>query len=213
MFTLTPAEGEALSFKASSPSAPLSEVWDKVAVKTFNMTGQFEDVNVQGLQLYQNLTNCTAAPYATYLLTRGGTSKEDVRTSEDLIRMSEDQFVHWAYPDTTEYGFHKRYAPSVHEQYKYEMPVDNSACNVANALLDYYHTTGDLLALAKAKALIDNITRMQNPLNGCLPTTWEWRNAKKDRNRTFWVNCSLSSAQMLLRADGLKADFDRLTRE
>ena len=202
---------EGYGFGEFMPARLNGEQWmDHVAVKTFNMTGQFEDVNVKDLKLYQNLTNCTAAPYATYLLTKGGTTQEELQTAVDLIRLSEDQFVHWAYPEKLDYGFYKRYAPSVHEQYKYEMPVDNSACNVANALIDYYHATGDLLSLAKAKALIDNITRMQNPLNGCLPTTWEWRDARRDRNRTFWVNCSLSSIQMLLRADGLQEDFAKL---
>ncbi|MBQ1636356.1 MAG: hypothetical protein II102_07135, partial [Bacteroidales bacterium] len=76
--------------------------------------------------------------------------------------------------------------------------------------LDYYQVTGDLLALAKAKAMIDNITRMQNAVNGKIPTTFEWRDAREDRNRTFWVNCSLSSIQMLLRADSLKDDFNKL---
>ncbi len=186
------------------------ERWmDEVAVEAFDMTGQFEDVNVKGLKPYQNLTNCTAAPYASYLLTKPGHTEKDLRNADDLIRLSEDQFVHWAYPLNSE-GFYVRYAPAVHEQYKYEMPVDNSACNVANAWLDTYKVTGDLLCLAKAKALIDNVTRMQNPLNGFTPTTWEWRDARKDRNRTFWVNCAFSSLDILLRASEMEKDFARL---
>ena len=35
-----------------------------VAIRRFDMTGQFEDCSVLGLQPYENLTNCTAAPYA-----------------------------------------------------------------------------------------------------------------------------------------------------
>lgn len=194
----------------AGPRAKGEQWMDKVAVKTFDMTGQFEDVNVKGLQPYQNLTNCTAAPYATYLLTKGNPSAEDLRNAADLIRLSEDQFAHWAYHEKTADGFYKRLAPCVHEQYHYEMPVDNSACNVANAWLDWYLATGDKLALAKAKAMIDNITRMQNPVNGKIPTTWEWRDASKDRNRTYWVNCSLSSIQILLRAAEMKDDFDKL---
>ena len=202
---------EGYGFGEFLPYRIKGEEWmNSTAVKVFDMTSQFEDVNVKGLEPYQNLTNCTAAPYASYLLTKAAPTKEDIRNSEDLIRLSEDQFTHWAYPERTADGFFLRYTPCVHEQYHYEMPVDNSACNVANAWLDYYRVTGDLLALAKAKAMIDNITRMQNAVNGKIPTTFEWRDARKDRNRTFWVNCSLSSIQMLLRADSLKDDFNKL---
>ena len=188
----------------------LMEWMDEVAVETFDMTGQFEDVNVNGLQPYQNLTNCTAAPYASYLLTKEHPTDRDLDNAYDLIRLSEDQFVHWAYPEKTADGFYKRLAPCVHEQYKYEMPVDNSACNVANAWLDRYEVTGDLLCLAKGKAMADQITRVQNPVNGMIPTTWEWREAGKDRTRTFWVNCSFASVQLLLRARDMQADFEKL---
>ena len=48
------------------------EQWmEEHILSTFDMTGQFEDVSVQGLQPYENLTNCTASPYASYLLLRG----------------------------------------------------------------------------------------------------------------------------------------------
>ena len=161
------------------PAQEKAEKWmDEVAVETFDMTGQFEDVNVNGLQPYQNLTNCTAAPYASFLLDKETVSERDLANARDLIRLSEDQFVHWAYPDLTEDGFPKKNAPCVHEQYHYEMPVDNSACNVANAWLDYYEVTGDLLSLAKAKAMGDQMTIQQNAVNGMLPTTWEWRDSK-----------------------------------
>ena len=159
------------------PAQLKAEKWmDEVAVETFDMTGQFEDVNVKGLQPYQNLTNCTAAPYASYLLDKKDITDKNLSDAKDLIRLSEDQFVHWAYPDLTEDGFPKKNAPCVHEQYHYEMPVDASACNVANAWLDYYELTGDLLSLAKAKAMVaDQMTIQQNANNGQLPTTWEWR--------------------------------------
>lgn len=193
------------------PAQRKAEKWmDEVAVETFDMTGQFEDVNVKGLQPYQNLTNCTAAPYASYLLDKEDMSEKNLSDALDLIRLSEDQFVHWAYPDLTEDGFPKKNAPCVHEQYHYEMPVDNSACNVANAWLDYYELTGDLLSLAKAKAMADHMTIQQNANNGMLPTTWEWRDSKRDRNRTFWVNCSFSSVNFLMRMASLKEDLKKL---
>ncbi len=179
---------------------------------SFESTGQFEDVNVKGLEPYQNLTNCTAAPYASYLLTKPSVSDRDRAEARDLVRLSEDQFVHWAYHDLTQDGFPKKNAPCVHEQYKYEMPVDNSACNVANAWLDIYEDSGDLLCLAKAKALIDNITIQQNAVNGQIPTTWEWRETGKDRKRTYWVNCTFSSVSILMRFAAMQDDIDKLNQ-
>lgn len=170
----------------------------EVALERFDMTGQFEDVSVLNLEPYQNLTNCTAAPYASYLLRQETPSDRDIADARDLIRLSEDQFVHWDWPENPD-GFKKNWTPCVHEQYHYEMPVDNSACNVANAWLDWFDVTGDRLAFEKAKALIDSITLMQNQNNGQLPTTWEWRPAYKDLNRTYWINCSFSSIRTLLR--------------
>ena len=191
---------ESYGFNEFTAPRESGERWmDTVAVERFDMTGQFEDVNVNGVEPYQNLTNCTAAPYASYLLHKTEVSSRDLQNALDLIRLSEDQFVHWAYHDLTPDGFPKKNAPCVHEQYHYEMPVDNSSCNVANAWLDLYEHTGDKLAFAKAKALIDNITIQQNAVNGKIPTTFEWREAGKDRKRTFWINCSFSSVTTLLR--------------
>ena len=187
------------------------ERWmDEVAVERFDMTGQFEDVNVNGLEPYQNLTNCTAAPYASYLLHKPVVTERDRANARDLVRLSEDQFVHWAYHDLLADGFPRKNAPCVHEQYKYEMPVDNSACNVANAWLDIYEDSGDLLCLAKAKALIDNITIQQNAVNGKIPTTWEWRETGKDRKRTFWINCSFGSVSTLMRFSKMQEDIAKL---
>ena len=202
---------ESYGFPEFAGAREKGERWmDEVAVERFDMTGQFEDVNVKGLEPYQNLTNCTAAPYASYLLKKPHLGERDLQNARDLIRLSEDQFVHWAYHDLTADGFPKKNAPCVHEQYHYEMPVDNSSCNVANAWLDLYEATGDLLALAKAKALIDNITIQQNAVNGQIPTTFEWRDSGKDRRRTFWINCSFSSVTTLLRLSGMSEDLKKL---
>lgn len=172
------------------------EKWMKEkALETFDFTGQFEDVGVD-VEPYQNLTNCTAAPYASYLLRYG--TEEDINDARDLIRLSEDQFVHWtSRPDAN--GIHHVQVPCVHEQYKYETPVDNSSCNVANAYLDLYEKTGDKLALAKAKALIDGLTIAQNQGSGFTPTTLDYRSTKRDRSRTFWINCSCSTIRIWLR--------------
>ncbi len=202
---------ESYGLQEFAPAREKGERWmDEVAVERFDMTGQFEDVNVQGLEPYQNLTNCTAAPYASYLLHKSVVTDRDRANARDLVRLSEDQFVHWAYHDLLPDGFPKKNAPCVHEQYHYEMPVDNSACNVANAWLDIYEDSGDLLCLAKAKAMVDNITIQQNAVNGKIPTTWEWRETGKDRRRTFWINCCFSSVSLLMRFAGMQDDIAKL---
>ena len=96
-----------------------------VAIRNFDMTGQFEDVTVLGLQPYENLTNCTAAPYAAYLLSKEAPSAEDLADAVDLARFSEDQFTFWDTP-LTENGIKDKATPCVYEQYKYQKPVDNS---------------------------------------------------------------------------------------
>lgn len=169
----------------------------QVALETFDMTGQFEDVNVADVHPYENLTNCTAAPYASYIL-KGDATAAQIEDARDLIRLSEDQFVHWdALPN--EDGVRKISTPCVYEQHRYQVPVDNSACNVANAYLDLYQKTGDRLALAKAKALVDNITIAQDVTDGKIPTTWNLNSPEKNKKRSFWINCSNASITTLLR--------------
>lgn len=169
-----------------------------VALARFDLTGQFEDVTVEGLHPYENLTNCTAAPYAAYLLGKEAPDDREVAEAFDLIRFSEDQFVFWnALPDAD--GIRRISTPCVFEQYKYRKPVDSSACNVAEAMLAAYRATGEEIYLAKAKALADNITVNQNAGTGQIATTWDLR--KVDSVRTFWINCSLHSVKLLLQMD------------
>lgn len=176
----------------------MSETWmQNGAMKSFDMTGQFEDGTVLGLEPYQNLTNCTAAPYATYLLGKKDITAEEKQNAIDLINFCEDQFVYWDTP-YKRYGIKVNHTPSVVEQYVYPVPIDHSTCNVANAWLSLYEVTGDELAFVKAKALIDNITIMQNSNTGNIPTFW-----RNFQTGTDWVNCTLLSIQTLLRMDAL----------
>lgn len=188
------------------------EKWMReVALRNFDMTGQFEDVTVLGLQPYENLTNCTAAPYATYLLSKRSHTDEELADAIDLVRFSEDQFTFWDTPLTAD-GIKDKATPCVYEQYKYQKPVDNSASNVADAMLCVYQATGDPLYLAKGKALIDNMTVVQNPVNGQIPTTWDFRGGNAERYRTYWINCSYCSVCSLLRlAELIEPHVDELT--
>lgn len=58
---------------------------------------------------------------------------------------------------------------------------------------------GDRLAFAKAKALADNLTVVQNALDGLIPTSLDVREGAKNRIRGFWVNCTYASILTLLR--------------
>lgn len=167
-------------------------------VSDFDWHGQFEDVSVLGWKPYQNLTNATSAPYASYLLRGDSVSDADLKDVDDIMRFCEDQFVHWnALPNRK--GFRQIPTPGVYEQYQYRVPIDCSNSNVANAWLDLYQLNGDLLAFAKAKALVDAIVAVQNACNGRIETTWDMRPFAGDMNRAFWVNCSLASIQTILR--------------
>ena len=177
-----------------------SEAWMKNgALKTFDMTGQFEDARVEGLEPYQNLTNCTAAPYATFLLGKEDLTPEELSDAKDLINFCEDQFVYWESAEK-KYGVQHYHTPHVVEQYRYRVPIDHSACNVANAWLSLYEVTGDEIAFMKAKALIDNITVMQNINTGMIPTYWCNFLEAED-----WTNCTLLSIQTLLRMDEMNS--------
>lgn len=173
-----------------------AEQWmQEHTLSSFDMTGQFEDGTVLGLKPYENLTNCTAAPYATYLLGKEDMTDGELQDAIDLIRFSEDQFVFWDSP-VKRYGVKLYHTPYVAEQYKYMMPVDHSACNVANAWLSLWERTGDELAYAKAKALIDHITILQNANTGMIPTFWRNFFSGED-----WINCTLLSIQTLLQME------------
>lgn len=190
--------------KYSGMSDKAAEWMRRVALETFDLTGQFEDVTVEGLKPYQNLTNCTAAPYASYIL-RGQPSASDIEDARDLIRLCEDQFVHWnALPNKD--GVRPMASPCVFEQHRYQVPVDNSSCNVANAYLDLYEATGDRLAFAKAKALIDNLTVVQDITNGMIPTTFDLRSPERNKKRSYWINCTNASVTILLRMSELTGE-------
>ena len=171
-----------------------------VAMKEFDLTGQFEDSLYDMLEPYSNLTNFTASPYADYLLTKKNPTDEDVRNAKDLIRLSEDQFVHWDYPADS-LGYKDRVTPCVNEQFMFEVPVDASAADVCDGYLALYEYNGDLLALAKAKALLNALTRAQNPITGKMPTSLQYKGGQEEKPEDFWLNCSWWSAKALLRLE------------
>ncbi|MCQ2119396.1 MAG: hypothetical protein MJY84_05700 [Bacteroidales bacterium] len=166
---------------------------EKNPVETFDMTGEFEDTyRLGGIQPYENLTNCTAAMYASYLLKQENPSDKDIKDATDLIRMSEDQFVRWNYLPDDVTGVREVHSPITMEQYFCYEPVDDSSANMANAYLDLYAITGDKLLLEKARALMDHLTILQNQVTGMIISIDE-------PVEYFWINCSWITQKTLLR--------------
>ena len=173
-------------FRAAEKKA---DRWMKrVPMRTFDLTAQFEDVTVQNLHPYENLTNVTACNYATYLMAKARPSRREIRDARDLIALSEDQFVHWRpYKDT--YA-----APSVFEQHKYQESINSSTSDVAGALLGWWRHTEDPLALEKARALVDVLVNTQEAGTGFLPTSLKNTRAYD----YFWMNCAFHSIEALM---------------
>ena len=119
-------------------------------------------------------------------------SEEDIADAIDLIRLSEDQFVHWDYLPDDVTGVREIPTPSTFEQYFCYEPVDASSANMADAYLSLYAVTGDRLALEKARALMDHLTILQNQITGMIISIDE-------PVEYFWINCNYGSLTTLMR--------------
>ena len=171
-----------------------------VALPRFDLSGMFEDSMWDDFQSYSNLTNFTASPYASYLLTNPSPTEEDVKNAYDLIRLSEDQFVHW-----DKFEGVNAFQPYACEQYFYDVPVDSSIADVCDGYLALYEYNGDRLALEKAKALLGSLTRFQEP-SGRILTLMVDFGEEGPNSEDFWLNSIWWDASQLLRLDRLLED-------
>lgn len=170
---------------------------EEISLKKFDLTGQFEDVGVN-VKPYQNLTNTTANAYACYLLSKKSVTPSESALALDLVRFCEDQFTYWGeFPGEFD-ARDSFYTPGVVEQYQWRAVVDASVAGVAQAFLYEYLDSGDKLWLAKAEALADQITVVQDRLTGKIPTTWR-REPDNDRSSQIWVNCTYKCALVLMK--------------
>ena len=172
-----------------------AEEWmQRHVLNSFDMTGQFEDISVEGLRPYENLTNSTAAPYAEYLLRKKDVTEQETADALDIIDFCEDQFLRWnSFPDAD--GIHRLATPCVYEQYKFRVPINGSSNNIARAFIAAYEKTRDKLYLAKAKALVDNLNILQNGDTGRMPTNV---GVNVGADHVEWINCSLGVYKMFL---------------
>ncbi len=176
-------------------------MWDNT-ISEFNFDGQFEDVPIEDKVPYQNLTHCTAGDCLEYLMTKPAQSERDVQVCTEIARWTEDQFTRWHSAiekdadalSATEGVFT---SPFVFEQYSWKNPVDASIAKVANNWMHVYRKTGDLLALAKAKALVDTLIKLQDPETGTMPTIPD--SDTKYSPDDIWANCAYYSICTLMR--------------
>ena len=202
-----------------------SEKWRKAADECFkwlekgpltdwNWDGQFEDI--QPRPPYQDLTKHNAIEAMFHLLKRRGGSPAARKLAREILRWSEDQFVFWESPCAPggnvprpagvkplyPSGWHY---PSVYEQYSCYISIDSSAAKMIFAYLAMYRAEKTPLDLAKAKALADAITQVQEP-SGRVPTFWAAKDHWISDVRYDWLNCMASSATALLNVAEVDGD-------
>jgi maltose/maltodextrin transport system substrate-binding protein len=182
------------------------EEWIKKNVlESFNFNGQFEDQPTESWQKYQDLTHAQANDFIAYLLNKENPTKKEIEQCVEMARFCEDQFTYWDTVVGPE-GYKTMLTPCVFEQYNYQTPIDASNAEMANSFLSLYSVTGDKLALAKGKALMDSAVKSQSPLTGILSTKWFYNPEVPYSQRTHWINCAYMSVQVLER-------FARMTGE
>jgi maltose/maltodextrin transport system substrate-binding protein len=160
-------------------------------VKTFNWTGQFEDV--AAVKPYQNLSKYEASWFAQYLLNNLEKDSSYLFTAKELIAFCEDQFVVWENPgiyDNWGNASSRWHTPAVLEQYHCYVPIDASVVQMVNTFYLAYKKTDELIYREKAIALANSLINTQLD-DGMIPTFWV------PGFTEFWNNCMVSSLTML----------------
>ena len=171
-------------------------------IRNYNFNGQFEDVTILDKAPYQNLTHCLAGDCIEYLLNKPEPTAEEIAVSVEMARWAEDQFTRWNSvvdydTDALSTSDSLLVAPFVFEQYSWKNPVDASIAKVADNWIFVYNHTGDMLALAKAKALVDTIVKLQDPETGMIPTVPPVDDTYQVGHN--WANCTYYSIAVLNR--------------
>jgi len=165
-------------------------IWEN-PVKTFNWTGQFEDV--AAVKPYQNLTKYEASWFAQYLLHHLDKDSSYLFTAKELISFCEDQFVVWENPgiyDNWGNASNRWHTPAVLEQYHCYVPIDASAVQMVNTFYLAYKKTNEIMYREKAIALANSLVNTQKD-DGTIPTFWAPGFSE------FWNNCMVSSLTMM----------------
>lgn len=170
----------------------------------FNWEGQFEDTGTSSN--YHNLTQYGPVGLAIHYAKYYRNNKEKIEKAKELMRFAEDQFVIWNRPpkwNTVAEKDQKWHTPCGLEQYYCYVPIDSSASHIIFGFLALYEAGCGDIYLAKAKALADQITIVQEE-DGKIPTFWMEDSWTKD---SFWINCmfySCSALQSISKYDKIK---------
>lgn len=160
-------------------------------VKTYNWTGQFEDVPTTNP--YQNLTKYEAGWTAWYLFDHKEKDTTYVQIAKELVAFCEDQFVVWS--PITIYNNRKElsnrwHTPSALEQYLCYCPIDASVSMMILTFMKAFKATGDIIYREKAIALANSLVNNQK-VDGQIPTFW------KGNFDELWINCLIFSTTTL----------------
>ena len=187
---------------------------DRKPMVDWNWEGQFEDVKNPNAKRWTNLSKHPACSVAMYLVSRFPGDKRRLAQAEDLLKFSEDQFVEWtppydhgrgqndpAGPDDGTWNYFCRPAstwvtPCALEQYGCYYPIDASAAKFINTYIALWKATKKDEYLAKARALGDTATRMQED-DGFINTWWCTGASRNDYRYHTWINCMLATAAAL----------------
>ncbi len=179
-----------LTFYKNATDKAIKWIWEN-PMKTFNWTGQFEDV--EAAKPYQNLTKYEASWFAQFLLNHSENDSNYLPLAKELIAFCEDQFVVWETPNFYDNWGNSTvswHTPAVLEQYKCYVPIDASAVQMIETFYLAYKKTGEMLYYQKALALANSLVNSQKE-NGQVPTFWA------NGFTEFWNNCMVSSLNML----------------
>ena len=172
----------------------------KTQLSSYNWEGQFEDSLIS--VSYSNLSHYPAGSLLRYIAQYRASEPEMLDIAKELMRFVEDQFVIWKRPYPWKHrtplgigGYDSSlwHTPAALEQHFWYVPIDASTASVVNDFNAMYKATGDELYLAKAKALANQLTVMQEE-SGRIPT--HWMNTDEARGN-FWFNCLFYSCRTL----------------
>lgn len=171
-------------------------------MNAYNWEGQFEDIPVSSN--YTNLTHYGPNSVAEYYIQYHRDSPECMEIAKELLRFAEDQFVVWNRPNPWGYKWYSNWdgfgdnapewtTPCALEQYSWYVPIDASTSHFVHVFLNMYKAGCGEIYLAKAKALADQVTRVQHE-DGKIPTHWMNTKGAEDN---FWYNCMFYTCTVL----------------
>ena len=169
-------------------------------VKTFNWQAQFEDAAPSAP--YHNMSPQQACDFAQYLFDRHTANPEYIKLAFELLSYAEDQFVLWEKPLISERkGELARLStkywilPTVHEQYKYWVPVNFSYATLIRTYVKAFRQSGKTLHLAKAIDLANALLVVQELHGGEYPTypVLPTADGAWERTQNVWFNCGVGA--------------------